>query len=219
MHSRIDFTLFATVSCWSEIAPYSDNPDPFQSVVFQGRVSDYTSPNLLSGSHMHNFAFGCTKRLFSQTCLICRVTQPALYKCFSLIISIPPGFIISAYFISSEFISTCRAMMKMLNRTESKIHPNIISMILQSSVDMALLCFALHPAYRLGWTIFFSFMLKWSCCPTFLSVNGSLTGIKIQHCPSSKYYTWRSIQWETNLRNQAEFTFGIYILYTFIPVQ
>lgn len=97
-------------------------------VLFSRVVSDYTSPNLLSGSHMHNFAFGCTKRLFSQTCLICQVTQPALQKCFSLIITIPPGFIISAYLISSEFISTCRAMMKMLNRTESKIHPNIISM-------------------------------------------------------------------------------------------
>lgn len=65
MHSRIDFTLFATVSHWSETAPYSDDPDPFQSAVFQGRVSDYTSPDLLSGSHMHNFAFGFSKRLFT----------------------------------------------------------------------------------------------------------------------------------------------------------
>lgn len=65
MHSRIDFILFATVSHWNETAPYSDDPDPFQSTVFQGRVSDYISPNLLSGSHMHNFAFGCSKRLFA----------------------------------------------------------------------------------------------------------------------------------------------------------
>lgn len=34
MHSRIDFTLLATVSHWSETAPYSDDPDPFQSAVF-----------------------------------------------------------------------------------------------------------------------------------------------------------------------------------------
>lgn len=66
MHLRIDFTLFATVSHWSKTAPYSDDPDPFQSAgFFQGRVSDYTSSNLLSASHMHNFAFGCSKRLFA----------------------------------------------------------------------------------------------------------------------------------------------------------
>lgn len=66
MHSRIDFTLFAIVSHWSETTPYSDDPDPFQSAVFSRVEFLITRPNLLSGSHMHNFAFGCSKRLFAR---------------------------------------------------------------------------------------------------------------------------------------------------------
>lgn len=119
MHARIDFTLFATVSCWSETAPY--DPDPFQTAVFQGRVSDYTSPNLLSGSHMHNFAFGCSKRLFIPTCLICQVIEPALYKCFPFIITISPGFMY-LHVLSPVSLQLFTVMIKVLNKTEARTY-------------------------------------------------------------------------------------------------
>lgn len=118
MHAWIDFIFFATVSCWSETAPC--DPDPFQISVFQGRVSDYTSPTLLSGSHMYNFAFGCSKRLFTPTCLICQVIDPALYKHSPfIIIIISPGFIY-VYTLSVSWYLLFNTLIIAVNKTEAK---------------------------------------------------------------------------------------------------
>lgn len=85
--------------------------------------------------------------------------QPAPYKCFPLITAIPPGFLIPAYFIRSEFIVTSRAMMKMFYSTKFKILNLkfiliLLPWLLQSTGNMTSFCFALCPADKLVWTLF-----------------------------------------------------------------
>lgn len=74
---------------------------------FQGRVSDYTYSNLLSGSHMHNFAFGCSKKLFARTFL-------TDINAFSS--SLP-------FHQVSQYLHILSTVMETLNSTKSKIHP------------------------------------------------------------------------------------------------
>lgn len=141
--------------------------------------------------------------------------QPALCKCFPLIFAIPPGFLIPAYFIIGEFVFTSRAMMKMLNSTESKIHPNTTSMAFAKHRwhGFILFCFMSSRQIWLDCSPYASTIL----CPMFLSVNGSHLGPKVQRCPWSECYTRRSIQRENNLRNKVKP--NSHPIHIFTPVQ
>lgn len=141
--------------------------------------------------------------------------QPALYKCFALMIAIPPGFLIPAYFISSEFIFTSRTMMKVLNSIESKIHPNTTSMAFAKHRwhGFILFCFMVS---RQTWLDCFSYTSTIPS-PMFLSVNESDPDTKVQHCPWAECRTQRSIQWENNLRNKVKQ--NSHPIHKFTPVQ
>lgn len=165
MHSRIDFILFATVSHWSETAPYSHDPDPFQSAVFSRVVSDYTSPNLLSGSHMHNFGFGCSKRLFAWTW---RWSFLPYINAFPSSLPFHQASQCLHILSAVSFYLLLGQWWKYWIALNLKFILILLPWLLQSTGDMALF-FKLCPADTPGQTVFL--VLSAILCPVYFSEN------------------------------------------------